>query len=133
MAFATHEYRAGSVQNRVQTVTTKRQAEEVMAIAARRSTGVVVDPQTREAKVRGHAVALTHQEFDLLQLLVTNRNIVWSRAMLLDTAWKDDPYVTVKTVDVVVAALRRKIEIDAADPQLILGTVQSGYWLAETA
>ena len=133
MAFATREYRAGSVPDRVQSVPTKRQAEEVMAIAARRSMGVVVDPQTREAKVRGHAVALTHQEFDLLRLLVTNRDIVWSRAMLLDAAWKDDPYVTVKTVDVVVAAVRRKIELDPANPQLILGTAHSGYWLSETA
>jgi DNA-binding response OmpR family regulator len=53
--------------------------------------------------------------------------------MLLDGAWKDDPYVTVKTVDVVVAAVRRKIELDPANPQLILGTAQSGYWLSETA
>jgi DNA-binding response OmpR family regulator len=133
MAFATHEYRVGSVPDRVQSVHIKQQADDVLAIAARRSTGVVVDTRTREAKVRGHAVALTHQEFDLLQLLVTSRDMVWSCAMLLDAAWKDDPYVTVRTVDVVVAAVRRKIEIDATNPQLILGTAQSGYWLADTA
>jgi DNA-binding response OmpR family regulator len=133
MAFATHEYHAGSVHDRVHPVSARRQTEDVIAIAARRSTGVVVDPHTREARVRGHAVALTHQEFDLLQLLVTNRDVVWSRAMLLDAAWKGDPYVTVRTVEVVVAAVRQKIEIDPANPQLILGTAQSGYWLAETA
>jgi len=131
MAFATHEYHAGSVHDRVQSVPARRQTGDAMSIAARRSTGVVVDPETREAKVRGHAVALTHQEFDLLQLLVTNRDIVWSRAMLLDAAWKEDPYVTVRTVEVVVAAVRQKIETDPANPQLILGTAQSGYRLAE--
>ena len=127
MAIATHEYRPGSVLDRVQTVATKRHTGDLMATAARRSTGVVVDAQTCEARVRGHAVALSHQEFDLLRVLVTNRDIALSRAWLLETAWKDDPYVTVRTVDAVVSALRKKIERDAENPQVILGSAHAGY------
>ena len=98
-----------------------------MAKAMRRSTGVIIDEGAREARVRGHAVALTRQEFDLLFLLVTNRDIVWRRDLLLSAAWRDDPYVTVRTVDVVIAALRRKIERDANAPELIVSAGDSGY------
>jgi DNA-binding response OmpR family regulator len=102
-----------------------------MAMAPARSTGVVIDADAREARVRGHAVALTRQELDLLRVLVTNRDIVWSRAMLLHAAWQDDPYMTARTVDVVVASLRRKIERDANEPRLIIGVPNVGYRLGD--
>jgi DNA-binding response OmpR family regulator len=127
MAIATHEYRSGSVLDRVQPVATRRQADGLTATAVRRSTGVAIDAEPREARVRGHAVALTHQEFDLLRILVTNRDIALDRAWLLEAAWKEDPYVTVRTVDAVIGALRKKVERDAENPEFILGTAHSGY------
>jgi DNA-binding response OmpR family regulator len=102
-----------------------------MAPAARRSTGLTIDTVAREATVRGHAVALTDQEFDLLQALASGYGMVWTREMLIERAWKDDSYVNVATVDAVVATLRRKIERDARDPQIILGTGASGYTLVD--
>jgi DNA-binding response OmpR family regulator len=99
----------------------------LMAAEVLRSTGVTIDARTREATVRGHAVALTNQEFDLLRVLVHGRGLVWSREMLLQSAWKHDPYVTVGTVDAVVAAIRRKIERDARDPQFLSSDGDSGY------
>jgi DNA-binding response OmpR family regulator len=102
-----------------------------MAPAARRSTGLTIDTGSREATVRGHAVALTDQEFDLLQALASGYGMVWTREMLIERAWKDDSYVNVATVDAVVATLRRKIERDARDPQIILGTGASGYTLVD--
>jgi DNA-binding response OmpR family regulator len=127
MAIATHEYRSGPVLDGVQTVATKRHSGNLMTTAARRSTGVVVDAEACEARVRGHAVALTRQEFDLLRVFVTNQDIALSRAWLLQAAWNDDPYVTVRTVDAVVAALRKKIERDAEQPRVILGSAHAGY------
>jgi DNA-binding response OmpR family regulator len=98
-----------------------------MPPAVRRSTGLTIDTSTREATVRGHAVTLTNQEFDLLRVLVSGPGIVWSREMLIERAWKHDSYVTVATVDAVVAALRRKIERDARDPQLIVSARDAGF------
>jgi DNA-binding response OmpR family regulator len=131
MAFATHDYRSGSVLDWVHPVAPTRQAEVVMPPAARRSTGLTIDTGTREAAVRGHAVALTNQEFDLLQVMVSGRGIVWSRERLIERAWKHDSYVTVATVDVVIAALRRKIERDEHDPQFILSAGDSSYRFAD--
>ena len=103
-----------------------------LPLVTERSTGIVIDAGAREARVRGHAVALTNQEFDLLSVLVTGRDLVWSREMLIETAWKDDPYVTVRTVDAVVASLRRKIEHDARYPTLLRSIGSAGYRIADS-
>ena len=101
-----------------------------MPASAPRSIGVAIDAVTRQAIVRGHAVALTNQEFDLLRALVSDGS-VWSRERLIERAWQHDAYATVATVDVVVAALRRKIERDAHAPEVILGAGAAGYRIVE--
>jgi DNA-binding response OmpR family regulator len=88
---------------------------------------LALDPERREAVVRGGAVELTKQEFDLLFLLAARPGIVFSRAALLSKVWSDDTYVTERTVDTVVSRLRRKIERDAQDPELILTAWGVGY------
>ena len=91
------------------------------------SGGVTIDPERREATVRGAPVELTKQEFDLLFLLASRRGIVFSRAALLAKVWSGDTYVTERTVDTVVSRLRRKIERDPQDPELILTAWGVGY------
>jgi DNA-binding response OmpR family regulator len=86
-----------------------------------------IDPDRREAVVRGRRVDLTRQEFDLLYQLAKQPGIVYSRAALLQKVWSDDVYVTERTVDSVVSRLRRKIERDPQDPELILTAWGVGY------
>ena len=81
----------------------------------------------REAHVRGEPVELTRQEFDLLHQLATRPGIVYSRAALLRHVWSDDRFVTERTVDTVISRLRRKIERDPQDPELILTAWGVGY------
>jgi DNA-binding response OmpR family regulator len=88
---------------------------------------VTLDPERREAFVRGAPVELTKQEFDLLFLLASRRGIVFSRAALLAKVWSGDTDVTERTVDTVVSRLRRKIERDPQDPELILTAWGVGY------
>jgi DNA-binding response OmpR family regulator len=89
--------------------------------------GLTLDAERREAIVRGTPVELTKQEFDLLFLLAARRGIVFSRAALLAKVWNGDTYVTERTVDTVVSRLRRKIERDPQDPELILTAWGVGY------
>jgi DNA-binding response OmpR family regulator len=103
----------------------------VVSPALRRSIGLSLDTSTRQATVRGHAVALTDQEFELLRVLVAGGGFVWSREMLIEGAWRHDAYVTAATVDAVVASIRRKIERDALAPQFILSAGDSGYRFAD--
>jgi DNA-binding response OmpR family regulator len=92
-----------------------------------RSRDVTLDPERREAIVRGEVVDLTKQEFDLIYLLAARPGIVFSRAALLTKVWTDDTYVTERTVDTVISRLRRKVEDDAQHPQLILTAWGVGY------
>jgi DNA-binding response OmpR family regulator len=97
------------------------------------STGIVtaadvtLDPERRQTRVRGDLVDLTKQEFDILYVLASRRGIVFSRAALIAKVWGGDTYVTERTVDSVVSRLRRKIERDPNDPEMILTAWGLGY------
>jgi DNA-binding response OmpR family regulator len=103
----------------------------------RTSTGVVtsadvtLDPERRQARVRGDLVELTKQEFDILYLLASRRGIVFSRDAVIAKVWGGDTYVTERTVDSVVSRLRRKIERDPNDPEMILTAWGVGYKFAD--
>jgi DNA-binding response OmpR family regulator len=96
-----------------------------------RSRDVTLDPERRESIVRGRPVDLTKQEFDLLYLLAARPGIVFSRTALLTKVWPDDTYVTERTVDTVISRLRRKVEHDAQNPELILTAWGVGYKFAD--
>jgi len=103
----------------------------------RSSTGIVtsadvtLDPERRQARVRGSLVELTKQEFDILYLLASRRGIVFSRSALIGKVWGGDTYVTERTVDSVVSRLRRKIERDPNDPAMLLTAWGVGYKFAD--
>jgi DNA-binding response OmpR family regulator len=92
---------------------------------------LALDVEKRAVTVRGQPLELTKQEFDLLHLLATRPGIVFSREALLAKVWGGDTYVTERTVDTVVSRLRRKIERDAQDPELILTAWGVGYKFAD--
>jgi DNA-binding response OmpR family regulator len=95
------------------------------------SAGVTLDPGRRQARVRGDLVEVTKQEFDILYLLASRRGIVFSRTALIAKVWGGDTYVTERTVDSVVSRLRRKIERDPNDPEMILTAWGVGYKFAD--
>jgi two-component system, OmpR family, alkaline phosphatase synthesis response regulator PhoP len=93
--------------------------------------GLVVDPARRHARMDGREIELTSHEFDLLYLLASHPGIVFSRDALLKRVWGDDTFVTERSVDTLVKRLRRKIEGEADDPQLILTVWGTGYKFAD--
>ena len=55
----------------------------------------------------------------------------FSRTALIAKVWGGDTYVTERTVDSVVSRLRRKIERDPNDPEMLLTAWGVGYKFAD--
>jgi two-component system, OmpR family, response regulator RegX3 len=74
-----------------------------------------VDTRTRRVTVDDREITLTRKEFDLLALLAQDPGATWTRDQILQAAWDEHWYGPTKTLDVHVAALRKKL----GDPGLI--------------
>lgn len=64
----------------------------------------------RTCTVSGSDIELTKKEFDLLQLLLENKNHVLTREVLLEKIWGYEFDGTTNAVDVYIRHLRQKIE-----------------------
>ena len=73
---------------------------------------LTLDPLAREVSVGGVEVSLTKIEFDLLTTLSGRPEMVFSREMLLEQVWGHDWLGDGHVVDVHIANLRRKIDLD---------------------
>jgi DNA-binding response OmpR family regulator len=81
---------------------------------------LVVDSRSRRVTLDGREVGLTPKEFDLLALLTRDPGAVVPRTKILEEVWQTNWYGSSKTVDVHVAALRRKLG-DAAWIETVRG------------
>lgn len=68
-----------------------------------------VDERARRATLDGRQLELTPKEFDLLAALARDPGAAVSRQRLLAEVWQTSWYGSAKTIDVHVAALRRKL------------------------
>jgi len=74
--------------------------------------GIKIDFESRQVFLNESAVECTPKEFDLLEVLVNNRNIALSRDKLLELAWGFDYIGDTRTVDVHIQKLRKKLELE---------------------
>lgn len=65
-----------------------------------------------DVKKEGKHVDLTKQEYELLKVLLLNKNIALSRERLLELAWGMDFYGDDRTVDVHIRRLRQKLGLE---------------------
>jgi DNA-binding response OmpR family regulator len=86
-----------------------------------------VDSARCELKRNGDVVDTTATEFKLLSAFIRNRGRVLSREKLLDEAWGPGTFLTDRVVDNHVVALRRKIEVDPAEPRYLISVRGVGY------
>jgi len=81
---------------------------------------------------QGVEIPLTGGEFDLLTILVERPNRVLTRDMLMDLLHNRQPGPFDRAIDVAVSRLRRKLEDDGRNPQIIKTVRGGGYVLAAT-
>lgn len=73
---------------------------------------VSIDFGSRQIYMNGQAVECTPQEYQLFEVLVTNRNLAMSREKLLELAWGYDFDGDSRTVDVHIQKLRKKLGME---------------------
>ncbi len=88
---------------------------------------LVLDLEKIEAKVKGRPIELTLREFEFLKFLALQKGQAATREKLLKNVWGYDYFGDIRTVDVLVRRIRRKIEKDTADPKILVTKRGIGY------
>ena len=88
---------------------------------------VAVDFRKMEVSRGGRPVDLSAREFKLLRHFIEHRGDTLSRDALLADVWGYDETPLTRTVDVHVAGLRQKIEVNPKAPEFILTIHGLGY------
>ena len=81
----------------------------------------------REVTLQGVSVALSRKEYELLHILISHPNQVFTREQLLDQIWGYEYFGETRTVDVHIRSLRRKLEENPEQPQYIRTVRGIGY------
>ncbi len=89
-----------------------------------------VDLATRRVFVKGAEVRLTRMEYNLLTTLVRHAGKVLTHQFLLAEVWGPTQAENTQHLRVFMAGLRRKIEVDPAQPRHLLTEQGVGYRLA---
>lgn len=73
---------------------------------------LIIQFDSRQIFINEEAIECTPKEYELLEVLVRNRNIALSREKLLELAWGYDYEGDTRTVDVHIQKLRKKLGLD---------------------
>jgi len=88
-----------------------------------------VDFERGEIRRRDVTMALTALEFKLLRIFVDAPGRILSRRQLIDLAWGPGTFVSEGVVDNHIGSLRKKLELDAAEPCHLVNVRGLGYRL----
>jgi DNA-binding response OmpR family regulator len=91
---------------------------------------IQIDRRGTSVKRDGNDVSLSAREFQLLRYFVTHPGKTLSRDQLLKDVWGYRTSIFTRTVDVHVASLRHKLELDPKQPKLIVTVQRLGYKFA---
>ncbi|MHB0875778.1 MAG: response regulator [Anaerolineae bacterium] len=92
---------------------------------------LTVDLPRRTVQVEGRPVKLTATEYSLLRLMVQHAGRVLTHRQILREVWGPQYEEETQYLRVYVAQLRRKLEANPANPELILTEPGVGYRLVE--
>lgn len=92
---------------------------------------ITLDLNTYRAFLNGQQIELTLKEFELLTLLVRNKNRALTRDFIMEAVWGYEDEAESRVVDVHISNLRKKIEADAKNPSLIKTVRGIGYIFTE--
>lgn len=86
-----------------------------------------INTASHKVFVSGREVQMTAKEYELLVFLASNPDIVFTKEHIFDTIWGDDYIGDTATVPVHIQKIRKKIEKDPSNPELIETLWGTGY------
>lgn len=96
------------------------------------SADLVLDPNTRELRIRGQRVHLRPREFGLLEVLARHPGRTFSRQQLLEAVGAGSSVREMRTVDVHIRWLREKLRCGGSLAQQLITVRGIGYRLEPT-
>jgi DNA-binding response OmpR family regulator len=93
---------------------------------------LVVDLSRRHVWTRGERVELTTTEFEILSFLAAHPGWVYTRKQIMQHLWDGDFYGDVRSSDVHVQRIRKKIEPDPKNPRYIHTVRGMGYRFSDS-
>ena len=88
---------------------------------------IILESDTHRVFVNDKEIFLPNKEFQLLEFLMTNANIVFSREILYDRIWGMNSFGNTSTVAVHINRLREAVELDHAKPKHLITVWGVGY------
>jgi DNA-binding response OmpR family regulator len=89
--------------------------------------GCTIDLAKARALRAGREIKLTAREVSIIAWLMRHGGRAVSRDELLEHVWEVAPGLETRSVDVAIAALRKKIERDPSSPALVVSVLGLGY------
>lgn len=71
--------------------------------------GLIINNSNKRCTVDGTEISLTRKEFDILVLLLQNRNTILSREQIMKRVWSNEVIVLDRTIDVNITRMRKKL------------------------
>lgn len=89
---------------RIKAVTKRNKEDDILTVG-----NIVINNSSREVTIEGEYVELTHTQFELLKLFLSNINIALSRDRIIESIWGYDYEADDRTIDAHIKLLRSKL------------------------
>ena len=88
---------------------------------------LVLDDNQKNVTLAGEEVTLTALEYNILKLLISNMDRVFTSSQIYEAIWDEPALQVPKTVSVHIRHIREKIEIDPKEPRYVKVVYGLGY------
>ena len=90
---------------RIKAVTKRQKGDDIITVGT-----IKLNNLTREVSINDEIIELTHTQFELLKLFLTNLNIALSREVIINKIWGYDYEADDRTIDAHIKLLRSKLK-----------------------
>lgn len=102
--YVTKPFSPKELMARIKAVTKRNENEDIIKLD-----NIIVNKASREVSIDNEIIELTHTQFELLYLFLSNPNIVLSRENIIKNIWGYDYEADDRTIDAHIKLLRSKL------------------------